>query len=158
MSMIGTIRESLPVNSNWRNKMTIPNLYRYHTCEENLCTDWHAQSTCICHPKPIRTETEHKIEGTVESQPDTTCRQALIGKDRSNSTAFLYRIFLLFYLCQLPQNQILSLPKQKASESFPTRRLLIKTATTYSPTCAVPSAWQGLTSLFGMGRGGTLVQ
>ena len=30
-----------------------------------------------------------------------------------------------------------------------------KTAATYSPTCAVPSAWRGLTSLFGMGRGGT---
>ena len=27
-------------------------------------------------------------------------------------------------------------------------------ATTYSPTTAVPSAWAGLTSLFGMGRGG----
>lgn len=32
---------------------------------------------------------------------------------------------------------------------------LFKTATTYSPTCAVPSAWRGLTSLFGMGRGGS---
>ena len=32
-----------------------------------------------------------------------------------------------------------------------------KTATTYSPTCAVPSAWRSLTSLFGMGRGGTFV-
>ena len=31
----------------------------------------------------------------------------------------------------------------------------LKTAATYSPTCAVPSAWAGLTSLFGMGRGGT---
>jgi len=31
----------------------------------------------------------------------------------------------------------------------------LKTATTYSPTFAVPSAWLGLTSLFGMGRGGT---
>ena len=29
-------------------------------------------------------------------------------------------------------------------------------AVTYSPTFAVPSAWQGLTSLFGMGRGGAL--
>ena len=29
-----------------------------------------------------------------------------------------------------------------------------KGAVTYSPTFAVPSAWQGLTSLFGMGRGG----
>ena len=32
----------------------------------------------------------------------------------------------------------------------------LKSATTYSPTCAVPSALSGLTSLFGMGRGGTL--
>ena len=35
------------------------------------------------------------------------------------------------------------------------RDLLSKTADTYSPTCAVPSARAGLTSLFGMGRGGT---
>ena len=33
--------------------------------------------------------------------------------------------------------------------------LLLKSATTYSPTIAVPSALSGLTSLFGMGRGGT---
>ena len=32
---------------------------------------------------------------------------------------------------------------------------LLKTAATYSPTCAGPSARSGLTSLFGMGRGGT---
>ena len=31
----------------------------------------------------------------------------------------------------------------------------LKSATTYSPTNAVPSALAGLTSLFGMGRGGT---
>jgi len=31
---------------------------------------------------------------------------------------------------------------------------LEKLATTYSPTIAVPSAQTGLTSLFGMGRGG----
>ena len=31
-----------------------------------------------------------------------------------------------------------------------------KGAITYSPAFAVPSAWQGLTSLFGMGRGGAL--
>ena len=30
-----------------------------------------------------------------------------------------------------------------------------KMAATYSPACAVPSARSGLTSLFGMGRGGT---
>ena len=29
-------------------------------------------------------------------------------------------------------------------------------AVTYFPTFAVSSAWQGLTSLFGMGRGGSL--
>ena len=33
--------------------------------------------------------------------------------------------------------------------------LLTKMADTYSPTFAVPSARTGLTSLFGMGRGGT---
>jgi hypothetical protein len=33
--------------------------------------------------------------------------------------------------------------------------LILKSATSYSPTCAVPSALSGLTSLFGMGRGGT---
>ncbi len=32
-----------------------------------------------------------------------------------------------------------------------------KAAITYSPTLVVPSALQGLTSLFGMGRGGALV-
>ncbi len=41
----------------------------------------------------------------------------------------------------------------------PPRALLtgapLKMAATYSPTCAVPSALAGLTSLFGMGRGGT---
>ena len=31
-------------------------------------------------------------------------------------------------------------------------RTSVKTATTYSPTCAVPSAWRSLTSLFGMGK------
>ena len=35
------------------------------------------------------------------------------------------------------------------------RTLYLKSATTYSPTIAVPSALSGLTSLFGMGRGGT---
>ena len=35
------------------------------------------------------------------------------------------------------------------------RETLSKTAATYSPTLAVPSARSGLTSLFGMGRGGT---
>ena len=32
---------------------------------------------------------------------------------------------------------------------------LRKGAATYSPGLPVPSAWRGLTSLFGMGRGGT---
>ncbi len=32
----------------------------------------------------------------------------------------------------------------------------VEGAVTYSPAFAVPSAWQGLTSLFGMERGGTL--
>ena len=32
---------------------------------------------------------------------------------------------------------------------------LCKGAATYSPGLPVPSAWRGLTSLFGMGRGGT---
>ena len=40
--------------------------------------------------------------------------------------------------------------------SHPIGQLLsLKTAATYSPTNAVPSARSGLTSLFGMGRGGT---
>ena len=34
-------------------------------------------------------------------------------------------------------------------------KAFIKKAATYSPTFAVPSALRGLTSLFGMGRGGT---
>ena len=34
------------------------------------------------------------------------------------------------------------------------RASLVKGAATYSPAFAVPSAWRGLTSLFGMGRGG----
>ena len=32
----------------------------------------------------------------------------------------------------------------------------VEGAVTYFPTFAVSSAWQGLTSLFGMGRGGSL--
>jgi hypothetical protein len=36
----------------------------------------------------------------------------------------------------------------------PKKGALEKLATTYSPTIAVPSAQAGLTSLFGMGRGG----
>ena len=46
--------------------------------------------------------------------------------------------------------------KKSLSNSLRAERLSsLKTAATYSPTCAVPSAWAGLTSLFGMGRGGT---
>ena len=46
-----------------------------------------------------------------------------------------------------------SIPHKKRAR--PSRDGLKKTAATYSPTCAVPSALAGLTSLFGMGRGGT---
>ena len=42
--------------------------------------------------------------------------------------------------------------KAPAETSVGARR---KGAVTYSPTFAVPSARRGLTSLFGMGRGGT---
>ena len=42
----------------------------------------------------------------------------------------------------------------KKAPQFP-EGLNLKSATTYSPTIAVPSALAGLTSLFGMGRGGT---
>ena len=51
------------------------------------------------------------------------------------------------------------LPQQKRlgcdrlAQSHPSSSL--KKAATYSPTYAVPSAQLGLTSLFGMGRGGT---
>jgi hypothetical protein len=34
-------------------------------------------------------------------------------------------------------------------------RPVLRSATTYSPTCAVPLAMAGLTSLFEMGRGGS---
>ena len=46
---------------------------------------------------------------------------------------------------------------KKRTASVKNRRLSWKkTAATYSPTLrAVPLAWPGLTSLFGMGRGGT---
>ena len=37
----------------------------------------------------------------------------------------------------------------------PLGRPRVKGAVTYSPAFAVPSAWRGLTSLFGMGRGGS---
>ena len=43
-------------------------------------------------------------------------------------------------------------PKKSQLKSW----LSVKTAITYSPAFAVPSALQGLTSLFGMGRGGAL--
>jgi hypothetical protein len=50
---------------------------------------------------------------------------------------------------------IYSFCKIKKPFSF-LKGLILKSATTYSPTFAVPSALAGLTSLFGMGRGGTL--
>ncbi len=45
----------------------------------------------------------------------------------------------------------------KKPRLFPVGVLSVKSAATYSPTfcSAVPSAQEGLTSLFGMGRGGT---
>ena len=50
--------------------------------------------------------------------------------------------------------------KKRISPSWPEYPLLPeKKAATYSPALqAVPSAWAGLTSLFGMGRGGTPLQ
>ncbi len=46
--------------------------------------------------------------------------------------------------------------KREKAEGVPLSGFLsYKLAATYSPTCAVPSAWRGLTSLFGMGRGGS---
>ena len=45
--------------------------------------------------------------------------------------------------------------QKKRPVSFLKRVSFSKTAATYSPTLAVPSARSGLTSLFGMGRGGT---
>ena len=45
--------------------------------------------------------------------------------------------------------------KKRGPFQFGTSLSHIKTAATYSPTLAVPSARSGLTSLFGMGRGGT---
>jgi hypothetical protein len=42
---------------------------------------------------------------------------------------------------------------QKKAPQFP-EGLNLKSATTYSPVFTVPSALAGLTSLFGMGRGG----
>ena len=45
--------------------------------------------------------------------------------------------------------------KSREESSYMENSSLLKTAATYSPTNAVPSARSGLTSLFGMGRGGT---
>lgn len=44
------------------------------------------------------------------------------------------------------------LNKQRRRGVCSFRRL--RGAATYSSTCVVPSAWTGLTALFGMGRGG----
>ena len=46
-------------------------------------------------------------------------------------------------------------PQKKGTRLISETDPPIKTAATYSPTLAVPSARSGLTSLFGMGRGGT---
>jgi hypothetical protein len=61
---------------------------------------------------------------------------------------FLAR-YHIFYI------QVSSITDQIKALQFPERLLFKKSATTYSPTIAVPSALTGLTSLFGMGRGGT---
>ena len=45
--------------------------------------------------------------------------------------------------------------QEKKMPRIKSRAHFLKSATTYSPTYAVPSALAGLTSLFGMGRGGT---
>ena len=51
----------------------------------------------------------------------------------------------------------LTTDNKKASPPVGGKAFYIKSAATYSPTfcSAVPSAQEGLTSLFGMGRGGT---
>ena len=64
-----------------------------------------------------------------------------------------YKIYGVQPLCQ-PAGRGGKIGKKKAPQ-FP-EGLNLKSATTYSPTFAVPSALAGLTSLFGMGRGGTL--
>jgi len=53
--------------------------------------------------------------------------------------------------------QLCNLWQKKECRTLKTRGTLFsKVAATYSSTLwAVPSAWLGLTSLFGMGRGGT---
>ena len=45
---------------------------------------------------------------------------------------------------------------KKTPSLYPSKGVLYILAATYSPTNAVPSALTGLTSLFGMGRGGAL--
>ena len=57
-------------------------------------------------------------------------------------------IILLFFFIIIHKKSSL----QPFGQREPT---LLKTAATYSPTDAVPSARRGLTALFGMGRGGT---
>ena len=61
---------------------------------------------------------------------------------------------------EYPHSSCRIVPSRPGIKKSPAASLLqdlFKTATTYSPTCAVPSAWRSLTSLFGMGRGGTFV-
>ena len=46
--------------------------------------------------------------------------------------------------------------RKKAADCRSDSPSLVEGAVTYFPTFAVSSAWSGLTSLFGMGRGGAL--
>ena len=55
----------------------------------------------------------------------------------------------------IPLLQAFEMPLNGESPVTFATRLPLKKAATYSPTFAVPSALRGLTSLFGMGRGGT---
>ncbi len=70
---------------------------------------------------------------------------------------------MIFIFCYFWDDSLTSLAPRNAREIEVTKKkprispgLNLKSATTYSPTIAVPSALAGLTSLFGMGRGGTL--
>ena len=51
--------------------------------------------------------------------------------------------------------QVLQIILYKKAPQLPEGLFYIRLATSYSPTFAVPSALTGLTSLFGMGRGGS---
>ena len=65
-------------------------------------------------------------------------------------------MYITVYICVSINRYILPLYIQNERGVILIGQLLsTKTAATYSPTNAVPSARSGLTSLFGMGRGGT---